>query len=58
MNYKEIISGLDSAAHLIGMISPRRLKQNPGDDKWYRIYFEQRRRYESRGLFAVQRINI
>jgi SAM-dependent methyltransferase len=26
------------------------------DDKWYRIYFEQRRRYEGWGLFAIEKI--
>jgi SAM-dependent methyltransferase len=26
------------------------------DDKWYRIYFEQRRQYEGWGLFAIEKI--
>jgi len=40
-----------------------RLRRNPEDaktaawlDKWYRIYFEHRRRYEGWGLFAIEKL--
>jgi len=39
------------------------LRGNPNDrktadwlDKWYRLYFEHRRRYEGRGLFAIEKV--
>ena len=36
--------------------SPDDAKFATWDDKWYRIYFEQRRQYEGWGLFAIEKL--